>query len=149
MKATYRVFAYLIALGVVAQAMSMALGAFTMIHDIDEGLVVDKNFDDFNFGQMMHGQVGMMVMPALAILFLIVSFFAKVPGGVKWAGITFLLVALQITLAFVAFGAPVVGALHGLNALALLSVAAYAGRRVDTSAPVQADVPAPGSGATV
>jgi hypothetical protein len=78
-----------------------------------------------------------------------VSFFAKVPGGVKWAGITFLLVALQITLAFVAFGTPVVGALHGINALVLLGVAAYAGHRVDTSAPVQAEAPAPGSDATV
>ena len=150
MKATYRVFAYLIALCVVAQAMFMALGGFTMIHDIDKGLVVDKNFEDFNFGQSMHGTFGMMVIPALALLFLIVSFFAKVPGGVKWAGITFLLVALQITFAFVAFGAPAVGALHGINALALLAAAGYAGRRVDTNTPAKAEAaPAPGTSATV
>jgi hypothetical protein len=149
MKATYRVFAYLIALGVLAQAMSVALGGFTMIHDIDQGLVVDKNFEDFNFGQSMHAIVGMMVMPALALLFLIVSFFAKVPGGVKWAGLTFLLVALQITFAFVAFGAPAVGALHGINALALMAVAGYAGRRVDLTAKTEADVPAPDTSATV
>jgi hypothetical protein len=149
MKATYRVFAYLIALGVLSQAMAIALGGFTMIHDIDEGMIVDKNFDDFNFGQNWHATVGMMVMPALALLFLIVSFFAKVPGGVKWAGITFLLVALQITLAFVAFGVPAVGALHGINALVLMGVAAQAGHRVDTSPPVKAEAPAPDSGATV
>jgi hypothetical protein len=147
MKATYRVFAYLIALGVLAQAMSVALGGFTMIHDIDEGLIVDKNFDDFNFGQTLHGMVGMMVLPALALLFLIVSFFARVPGGVKWAALTFLLVALQITFAFVAFGVPAVGALHGINALVLMAVAGYAGRRVDTSA--KAEVPVPDTSATV
>ena len=36
---------------------------------------------------------------------------------------------LQIALAFVSFGAPVVGALHGLNAFALLAVAGMAARR--------------------
>jgi hypothetical protein len=80
----------------------------------------------------------MMVMPLLALLLLIVSFFARVAGGVKWAAFVFGLVILQVALAFVSFAAPVVGALHGLNALALLAVAGLAARRVGT----RADVPA-------
>lgn len=137
MKSTYRVLALLIALGVVVQAMNVALGWFTVLKDVDGGAVFDKN-TDFNFGQETHGIVGMMVIPLLAIVLLIVSFFAGVPGGVKWAAIIFGLVALQIALAFVAFGAaPAVGALHGLNALALLAVAGMAGRRAATAkAPV-------------
>ena len=94
----------------------------------------DKN-TDFNFGQVTHGLVGMMVIPLLAIVLLIVSFFARIAGGVKWAAIIFGLVALQIALAFGGFGVPAIGALHGLNALALLAVAGFAGRRAADAQP--------------
>ncbi|GAA1635183.1 hypothetical protein GCM10009744_24990 [Kribbella alba] len=128
MKSTYRVLALLIAVGVLVQAMAIALGWFTAIKDVDDGLVIDKNYEG-NFGHSLHGTVGMMVIPLLAILLLIVSFFAGIAGGVKWAAIVFGLVALQIALAFLAFGVPALGALHGANALALLAVAGLAGRR--------------------
>jgi hypothetical protein len=42
---------------------------------------------------------------------------------------------VQITLAFLAFSVPVLGALHGMNALAILATSAYAGRRVSRTAP--------------
>jgi hypothetical protein len=128
MKSTYRGLTLLIALGVVVQAMTVALGWFMVLKDVDGGGVFDKN-SDFNFGQAAHGIIGMMVIPVLAILLLIVSFFAGIAGGVKWAAIIFGLVVLQIVLAFASFGVPAVGALHGLNALALLAVAGIAGRR--------------------
>jgi hypothetical protein len=129
MRSAYRVLAGLISLGVVVQAMAIALGWFTAIKDLDDGLVIDKNYEG-NIGHSLHGTIGMMVIPILAILLLIVSFFAHVPGGVKWAAIVFGLVALQIALAFVAFGAaPAVGALHGANALVLLGVSGMAARR--------------------
>ena len=51
---------------------------------MDDGLVIDKNYDG-NIGHTLHGQFGMMVIPILALLLLIVSFFAHVPGGIKWA----------------------------------------------------------------
>jgi hypothetical protein len=95
---------------------------------MDDGLVIDKNYEG-NIGHTLHGQIGMMVIPLLAIALLIVSFFAHIAGGVKWAAIVFGLVALQIALAFLSFGVPAIGALHGLNAFALLAVAAIAGRR--------------------
>ncbi|NIK56153.1 hypothetical protein [Kribbella shirazensis] len=128
MRAAYRVLAGLVAIGVVLQAMFVALGWFTAIKDIDDGLVVDKNYEG-NTGHMLHGQFGMLVIPAIALLLLIVSFFAKVDGGIKWALYVVGLVALQIALAFVSFGAPVVGLLHGLNAFALAGVAGMAARR--------------------
>ncbi|WP_238018157.1 hypothetical protein KZZ52_35585 [Dactylosporangium sp. AC04546] len=129
MRSTYRVFAYLVAAGVLVQVASVAFAWFTVIQDIDAGGVFDKNAGA-NPGHLTHAIGGMAVIPLVALLFLIVSFFAKVPGGVKWAGITFGLTALQVALAFVAFSAPVVGTLHGLNAFALLAVAAIAGHRV-------------------
>jgi len=139
MKSTYRVLAQLIAIGVLLQAMTVALGWFMVLKDVDDGAVFDKN-TDFNFGQVAHGIIGMMVMPLLALLLLIVSFFAGIAGGVKWAAIVLGLVVLQIALAFAAWGAPVIGALHGANALALIAVAGMAGKRA-ASQPAAAAAP--------
>jgi hypothetical protein len=77
----------------------------------------------------MHGLFGTGIIPLLAILLLIVSFFAKIPGGSKWAGYVFLAVVVQIVLAFLAFGVPALGFLHPVNAFVLMGVAATAGRR--------------------
>ncbi|MFD7156647.1 DUF6220 domain-containing protein [Kribbella sp. NPDC059898] len=128
MKAAYRVLAGLVAIGVVLQAMFIAWGFFTVGKDIDGGAVFDKNSSD-PAGLALHGIFGSMVIPLIALLLLIVSFFAKVDGGIKWALYVVGLVVLQIALAFAAFAAPVVGVLHGANALALLAVAGIAARR--------------------
>jgi heme A synthase len=126
-KQTYRVVSGVIALGVLVQAAAIAFGWFNAIHDIDNGLIIDKNYDG-NAGHMLHGIVGMYVMPLLGLILLVVSFFAarSVPGARKWAGIVFGLIVLQVVLAFVSFGVPLVGALHGINALAVLGTAARA-----------------------
>lgn len=131
MKSVYRYLALAIALGVVVQVMAIALGWFTALKDVDGGLVIDKNYEG-NFGHMLHGIVGSMVIPLLALLLLVVSFFAHVAGGVKWALIVVGVVVLQIALAFVSFSVPAIGALHGINALALAAVAGIAGRRAVT-----------------
>ena len=132
MRSTYRVLAGLVAIGVLLQAMFIALGGFTVLKDVDGGAVFDKNSDP-NTGQLLHGYTGMMIIPIIALLLLIVSFFAKVDGGIKWALFVVGLVALQIALAFVSFGAPVIGLLHGLNAFALAGVASMAARRAAAS----------------
>ena len=138
MRATYRVLAGLVAVCVVLQAMFIALGWFTAIKDMDNGLVIDKNYDG-NIGHTLHGQFGMTVIPLVALLLLIVSFFAHVPGGIKWALYVVGLVVLQITLAFLSFGAPVLGLLHGLNAFALAAVASLAARRASGAPAVTAE----------
>jgi hypothetical protein len=134
MRATYRVLAYLVAAGVFVQAGAIALGWFTTLHELDDGAVIDSSYEG-NIGHSVHGTVGTMVIPLLVIALLIVSFFAKFAGAVRYALIIFGLVVLQITLAFVAFGAPVVGALHGLNALVLLGVSITAASRVPKGSP--------------
>ncbi|MFI5690788.1 hypothetical protein ACIA58_03020 [Kribbella sp. NPDC051586] len=139
MRAVYRVLAGLIAIGVVVQAMAIAVGWFTALKDMDDGLVIDKNYDG-NWGHNLHSIVGSTAIPLLALLLLIVSFFAHVERGVRWALYVFGLVVLQIAFAFAAFIAPVVGALHGANALALLAVAGIAARRA-AGAPAAAAAP--------
>jgi hypothetical protein len=127
-KQTYRVMAGVIALGVLIQAAAIAFGWFDAIRDVEDGQVIDGNYEG-NAGHAIHAIVGMMVMPALGLIFLITSFFATkvVPQARKWAAIVFGVIVLQVALAFAAFiVAPVLGALHGINALVLFAVAGRA-----------------------
>jgi len=133
MRTTYRVLAMLIALGVVVQTALIAVAWFTVLHEVDDGTVYDKSSSD-NWAQTLHGTLGSMAIPVIAILLLIVSFFAHIPGGVKWAAITFGVTVLQIAFAFLGFAAPVVGALHGINAFALAGVASIAMRKARLAA---------------
>ena len=127
MKQTYRVVSGLIALGVLVQAAAIAFGWFDALHELDNGLVIDENYEG-NAGHVLHGINGMYVMPLLGLTLLIVSFFAakQVPGARKWAGIVFGLIVLQVALALFAFSVPALGALHGINALAVFGTAVRA-----------------------
>lgn len=128
MKQTYRALAGLVALGVLVQAAAIAFGWFEAIRDVENGLVIDENFE-LPLGLSLHGMVGFYGIPALALILLIVSFLAAkdVPGARKWAGIVFGLTVLQVALAIFAFAvAAVIGALHGLNALLLFAAAVRA-----------------------
>lgn len=125
MRPTYMWLGRLIAIAVVLQAAFIAWGTFDILNTTEDGEVYTG---DYNAGQGMHGAFGLGIIPLLAIILLIVSFFAKVPGGVRAALIVFGIVVLQIALAFIAFPAPVVGLLHGINAFILAGVAGYASR---------------------
>jgi hypothetical protein len=76
---------------------------------------------------------GMMVIPALALLLLIVSFFAKVPGGVTWAGLVLLTVVAQVFLGIFGHEVAVSGLLHGVNAMVLFALAAWTGIRASAT----------------
>ena len=76
---------------------------------------------------MLHGLVGMMLIPLLALVLLIISFFAKIPGGVKWAGIVLWPCRAPGRSRHLRPRDPYSGFLHGLNALMLFTAGA-AGR---------------------
>lgn len=143
MRQTYRVLAGLIALGVVVQAAAIAFGWFDAINEVDNGGVIDENFEP-NAGHLVHGVNGMYVMPLLGLVFLIVALVAgrKIPRGRTWAGIVFAAIVLQVVLAFLAFGIPALGALHGLNALVIFGSAVRAALLTRTPAAAAADTPA-------
>lgn len=127
MKQTFRVLAWLVALGVVVQAAAIAFGWFDTLHQMDNGLVIGKNYEG-NVGHAIHGTNGMFVIPLLGLALLVVSFLAakSVPRARTWGAIVFGAIVLQVVLAFLAFSAPVLGALHGINALVVLGSAARA-----------------------
>jgi hypothetical protein len=140
MKQVYRVLAYLVALEVMVQASVMVWGIAGLGIWVDDGGVLDKQtfedafdngdtpFDEFT-GLMIHGMNGMMIIPAIALLLVIVSFFAKVPQGIAYAFGVLGLIVLQVFLGLFGHEVSALGALHGLNAFILFSVAILAGVR--------------------
>jgi len=145
MRTAYRVFAYIIAAEVVVQAAAVAFAISGLFNWIDkDGGVIDKAALDSEVeftgvvGFIIHGMNGMMLIPLIALTFLIISFFAKVPGGVMWAAITFALVLLQVTLGILGHEGAIFGMLHGANALAIFAIALMAGMRAKTDAPARA-----------
>ena len=140
MRTAYKVFAYLIALEVAIQAAAIAFAVAGLGIWIEEGNTVDSAAFEAMFegditytgviGMLIHGMNGMMIIPALALIFLIFSFFAKVPGGVKWAALVLLAVVVQVALGLFGHSNAYFGMLHGLNALILFGLAIRAGMRV-------------------
>jgi len=148
MKKAYRVLARLIAALVVVQVAAIAYGAFA----IDK--VIEKAKDHANTvadassklnggaGYGIHGLVGTLVIPLVAIILFVVAFMAHVPDGVKWAGFVLLDVVVQVALGLGAHSLPALGWLHGPNALVLFGLAIYTARR-------SANVPVAAGGAEV
>jgi hypothetical protein len=143
------VLAFVLAAQVVIQAMAIAYaiaGVGKWVYD-DGGVltkaVVDSDSPDFPGagGFATHGINGMMIIPILVLLLLIVSFFAKVPGGVRQAAILFGMVVLQIFLGIFSHSIPFVVVLHVLNAFGILAMALQAGRSASVAeAPAEASV---------
>jgi len=123
------------------QAAAIAWAVFGLKSWIDDGHQYTKGaaeFDDGGWdftserGFWIHSLNGFMIIALIALILLVVSFFAKIPGGVKWASILFVLVIIQghvLPGLSSEFGSGF-GALHGLNAMIILGMAISAGVRV-------------------
>ncbi|MFI8413094.1 hypothetical protein ACIGB6_11520 [Paeniglutamicibacter gangotriensis] len=77
---------------------------------------------------LLHGMIGMYVVPVLVLVLVVVALLAH--AGLKWALWLLLAVAVQIALAFLAFDAAWVGALHGINAFTIIALAEVGARAV-------------------
>lgn len=150
MKGLYRGLALAVAALVALQAAFIAYAVAGLGKWIEEGGTLDAStLEDPNaevgggVGFMLHAIGGTFVVPLAALLLLIISFFAKVPGGIKWALIVFGVTVLQYALASVSRygGVPFMGALHGLNALILFGVAVTAAMRVRRAVSTTEPVP--------
>jgi len=135
MKQAYRVLAFLVAAGVMLQAAAVAYGMFGLLKWVENGGTLDQSTEltpDLGgyTGFSLHATGGIFIVPLIALLFLISSFFAKVPGGIKWALIVFGLTVLQVALGLFAHVLAGLGWLHGLNALLVFGAAVSAGLRV-------------------
>ncbi|HVK43828.1 MAG TPA: hypothetical protein VM429_02890 [Micropruina sp.] len=137
MRKVYKVLAFAIAGLVVVQAAAVTFAVFGLFAYIEGGGTIDAANSgpesDISFpgvvGFMIHGMFGTMVIPLIAILLLVSSFFAKTAGAIKWAVIVFVTTAVQIGLGLFAHGIPQLGILHGIVALVLFGAAIMAGMR--------------------
>lgn len=134
MRTTYSVLARLIALLIVVQAMMIIFAVSGLFHWVDDGNTLDKAVMDGwaddpptflgAFGHFFHALIGPMAIALLALIMLIVSFFAKIPRGVPLALTVVVLVVLQYMLGlWSASESPWFGLVHGLNAFLLLGAA--------------------------
>lgn len=147
MRTLYTGLAWTVAGAVVVQAAAIAFAFGGMLNVVSEGGVVDKalleSFQAAGVGEigfMIHGIVGGVLIPLVALAMLVVSFFVRVRGTTMWAAIVFGLVALQVTLGFSITDMPYLGLIHGANALAVVATASFAALRMRrASEPTTAD----------
>ena len=147
MRTAYKVLAYLVAAEVAIQAMVMVWFIAGLGKWVEGGGVLDKAAMESEVtppfpeaaGMIAHINNGFFVIPGLALLLLIISFFTKVRAAIKWAVVVFVLVIVQTQLGGLGHDFPLAGALHGLNALALFGAAIFAGRRLRAAAPGTVD----------
>lgn len=143
MRATYKFLAYAIDVLILVQAAAIAWAVFGLSAWIDDGNQLTKSTmegNTFHFteerGFMIHGINGQMLIPLIGLILLIVSFFAKIPGGVKWAAMLFVGIVIQVLLGMLSHGVPALGALHGILALLLFWLAFRTAKAADEVAVV-------------
>ena len=123
MRTAYRVLAFAIAAMVAIQAAAIGYAVFAQMNWIDNGGTLDKAA--FDTGAM-----------------LIISFFAKIPHGVRWAVIVLVCTIVQIALGTLSHLLAAIGAVHGAVALVLFGVAVMAAMRARRPAAVEEPVAA-------
>ena len=138
MRNAYRVLALLIPVLVAVQAALIAFGQFGIERWLSDGNSYTQRVRSVGdatgaVGVMLHGVIGNMVIPLVALVLLVVAFFAHVPGGRKWAAFVLLDVVVQIALAVLASDVAAIGLLHGLNAFLLFGLAMMAAQRARTA----------------
>lgn len=146
MRKVYSALAWIIAGGVVVQAAAIAFAFGGVLNRVSNGDVVDKALLESGgaagsgeLGFWIHGIVGGVALPLVAVALLVVSFFVRARGAKLWAAVTLALVALQVTLGFSITDVPYLGLIHGANALAIVAAAVTAALRVRRTARTAAD----------
>ena len=145
MRTVYRVLAYVIAAVVAIQAAAIGYGVFAQMNWIENGGTLDKATLESSApgtsALFFHAIEGFAVF-LVALALLIVSFFAKIPHGVRWAVIVLACTFVQIALGSLSHMLAAIGAVHGAVALVLFGVAVTAAMRVRKPAPVDDPTPA-------
>jgi hypothetical protein len=145
MKTVYRVLAFAIAATVAIQAGAIGYAVFAQLHWIESGGTFDEAaFESGAPGTgafIFHALFGGVVL-LLALALLIISFFAKIPRGVRWALIVLVTTVVQIALGTLSRLLAPIGAVHGAVALVLFGVAVMAAMRAREPAVVEETVPA-------
>jgi heme A synthase len=145
MRTAYRVLAFAIAAMVAVQAAAIGYAVFAQLNWIDNGGTLDKAAFDTGApgtGAMIFHALDGGVVLLLSLAMLIISFFAKIPHGVRWAVIVLVCTIVQIALGTLSHLLAAIGAVHGAVALVLFGVAVMAAMRARRPAAVEEPMPA-------
>jgi heme A synthase len=144
MKTVYRVLAFAMAAMVAIQAGAIGYAVFAQLHWIENGGTLDEaSFESApGFGAYIFHALNGATVLLLALALLIISFFAKIPQGVRWAVIVLACTIVQIALGTLSRLVSQIGAVHGAVALVLFGVAVMAAMRARKPAVVEEPVPA-------
>jgi hypothetical protein len=143
LKSAYRVLALLIPVLVALQAAFISFGLFGIGRWVEDGHDLTEHMLDSGSGYGgaagigLHG-IGALAVSLVALVLLVLAFFARVEGGVRWAALIVVDVVVQWGLAAAGSGSPAVGALHGVNAFVMFGLgmmAAAAARRSMATTP--------------
>ena len=138
MRSAYKYLAYAVDVLILVQAAAISWAVFGLSKWVDDGHTVTKSniegsktlFTEEN-GFAIHGINGTMLIPLVGLVLLVISFFAKVPEGPKWAGMLFGGIVIQVVLGLTAHSVPALGFLHGFWALLLFWLAYRTARQAD------------------
>lgn len=158
MKALYRYLSWGLAVLVAVQAGLIALAMFGLFSwvfgaggTLDAATVAGGGLPFAEaVGFMIHGELGTLYFPLLALVLVIVSLLTRAEGATRWALLVFLLTGVQIALGMFGHDSAALGGLHGANAMLLFGAALIGplavGRRArripvaEKSVPEQANV---------
>jgi heme A synthase len=137
MRTAYRVLAFAIAALVAVQAAAIGYGVFAQQKWIENGGTLDSATNAPGDGALIFHALdgGVVLLAALAML--IISFFAKIPQGVRWAVIVLVCTVVQIALGTLSHIVTASGAVHGAFALVLFGVSVMAAMRARKPAVVE------------
>lgn len=129
MRILYQTLAWTICSLVMVQAASHAWFSAGAAKHLDEGGTIDLTMSSGPlpfievWGVIIHSMSGMYLIPAVAVIFLIVGYFSHIPRSLGYAAAVVVLVAVQVVLGLSAPALPFLAFLHGLNALLIFTAA--------------------------
>jgi len=129
LNSAFRIWASLVSLAIIVQVGLAAYGGFHAVDVSDDKGSIGKNAVSDGFS--VHTALGYIILIA-AVVLLALAFATRGlgnPGRVKWSGLILGLLVLQVLLAWAGGATAWLGALHGMNAIALAGFAgSLAGR---------------------
>ena len=128
MNSAFRIWASLVSLAIIVQVGLAAYGAFNAIDKSDDNGTIGK--DAVSSGFDAHAALGYAIVAGTIVLIVLaVATRRAAPGRLRWTGLIFGLLVIQVLLAGAGDAVPWLGILHGMNALAIAGFAgSLAGR---------------------
>jgi hypothetical protein len=131
MKIAIRTVAWLISFLVAVQAASIAYALMSIGHlVIEEGRTLDQNSEAGSAGFALHAAVGMEIIPALAVVLLVLALICRQRPTTLLAVAMLVAVMIQVVLGIFGGDVPALGWLHGLVAFVVFVLGAITGQRV-------------------